>query len=384
MLTHSYSQVVAEYTGFVNNISSFITRISKKEVRIWGTFPPTQNAVVNKSVSIQHWSFTEDNPVSDFIANGYKVLNSDQMFYMVGKVQVQFGTKINLTRVFHGSPDNSAWGPNIFDSGNSSNNAARDDPAVLGHVAALWNDFGPNATAYSEAYYAFRDGLPALADKQWGGSLLESEYITVIDTLQEAIPGQNLDTRIASRTDEIFNYNFTAPGFLYSNSTVKRIIEDTSPNGYDATTDCYSGNTLILAQGCTVKTPLQSKGRNYTLSFVVKTTSSARTPFLTGVDSQLLLGNNASGHVTLVSGGNEYSANYSFPVGNWTEASLVGAGEQTFLKLADGSTHEFLVEVGLYGKQKRTAPIAIEAPVAQVGGEGFTGEIKSLRLCNIV
>lgn len=48
--------------------------------------------------------------------------------------------------------------PNIFDTSNNTNNPSRDNPNVLGQVAALWNDYGPNATSYIEAYYALRDG----------------------------------------------------------------------------------------------------------------------------------------------------------------------------------------------------------------------------------
>jgi hexosaminidase len=90
------------------------------------------------------------------------------------------------------APGGGCYAPNIFDLQNSTNNPPRDEPAILDHVTALWNDYGPNATVYSEAYYAWRNGLPALADKQWGGKLSEEQYDTIFDTLHAA-----------SRTDSV-------------------------------------------------------------------------------------------------------------------------------------------------------------------------------------
>jgi hexosaminidase len=296
---------------------------------------------------------------------------------MVGKVRVQYGTELNLTRVFHGTPDGSAWAPNVFDAKNASNNARRDSSALLGHIAAFWNDFGPNATTYSEAYYALRNGLPALADKQWGGTLLEDEYASILPTLQAAIPGQNLDRRVASVGDELLNYDLSSKHSFYIQDMKTTIIKDDSGNGYNATTNCKVGSTLLVLQGCVMDTPLQSKGRNNTLTFTIKMSAVVRGPLFTGANSQLHL---EPGQTTLISGANGYSVNYGFPIGVWVEASLVGAGGRTFLKITNGSTYEFLADIGLYGVQKRTAPIAIEAPLAQIGGGNYSGQIRSLVL----
>ncbi|KAF2621074.1 glycoside hydrolase family 20 protein [Macroventuria anomochaeta] len=358
------SQVVSDYTRLVNELSLMIKRLSGKSVRLWGTFPPSRGAVIDKSISIQHWTFNETNPMFDLIANGYQVLNSDEMFYLVGKIQVVYGITVNLTRVFHGLP-------------NASNNTPRDNSALLGRIAALWNDFGPNATTYSEAYYTLRDGLPTLADKQWGGSLLQNEYESVLPILPANIPGQNLDRKIASVTCEFSNFNFTYAQALGPQKNEWTTIKDKSGNTYDAITNCRLNDALVLERGCVLDTPLCSKGRNFTLTFAVKMSSIAGWLVFTGADSHSRLEKDKT---TLVSGGNEYFVNYSFSVGVWTQASLIRAGERTLLKVDNGSTYEFLADVGLYGVQKRTAPIAIEAPLACIGGGSGSGQIHSLVL----
>ena len=165
---------ISEYNSYVNTMYGFIQERASKNIRIWGTFPPntiSDETNINANVSIQHWEFFEDNPYFDYIKNGYSVLNSDDAFYVVNKWSGSYPQSLNITRVFHGAPDGGPYAPNIFDTSNSTNNPDRDNPFVLGHVAALWNDFGPNATSVIEAYYALRNGLPALGDKQWGGGM---------------------------------------------------------------------------------------------------------------------------------------------------------------------------------------------------------------------
>lgn len=308
------------------------------------------------------------------------MLNSDEVFYLVPKYKVQFATKLNLTRVFHGAPGGGPFSPEIFDSNNRTNNPPRDSIALLGHIAALWNDFGPNATTYSEAYYAWRDGLPALADKQWGGKLLEAEYRGVFDTLHAAVPGQNLDRAIPTNSRIVFQYEFNGKRISYSEKTKKTTIRDRSTNHYDGVTDCRIAESLELTGGCSLMTPLRSKGRNYTLSFNIKPRSSSPGPIFTGPDSQLLFGTNTSKNIMLVSGSTAYQLNYTFPVGKWTQASLVGLGDQTFLKLEGGPEMEFEIKLGLYGALNTVAPMAIEAPLARIGGNSFEGEMEYLKL----
>ncbi|OOO13787.1 Glycoside hydrolase, family 20, catalytic core [Aspergillus oryzae] len=368
--------LVADYTSFVNTMQDYIFKESGKSMRIWGTFIPSQGANVFTDVSIQHWEFFEDNPYFDYIQNGYNVLNSDDAFYIVGKWSGSYPSTLNKTRVFHGNPAGGAYAPNIFDTKNSTNNPPRNDPHVLGHIAALWNDYGPNSTTVLETYYSWRDTLPALADKQWGGSILEDEYDAIFDKIHAAIPGQNLDRQVKSHTDTILHYKF--------DKDTETVI-DHSGNGYDGIIrGCHVQNsTLVLSNGCYVDTPLGSKGRDYTLSFWVNPASQTPGTLFTGPDSTLLSGNGSISNVTLISGGNPYSLNYSLPLDTWTQVNLIGKGNQTLLRVSDSGAEstsmEFLARLGINGESQVWAPIGIEAPLARIG-EGFNGMMREVVL----
>ncbi|WYZ46667.1 hypothetical protein EsH8_IX_000892 [Colletotrichum jinshuiense] len=358
-------------------MSDHITSTSGKQVRIWGTFAPSVGGSVNKSVSIQHWANFEANPLLDFIDEGYEVLNSGDYIYTVGKWSEWYGHELSLEFLFHGSPDGSPFSPNVFDRENATNNAARDSPSLLGHIAPQWNDFGPNGTTVTEAYYQWRDGLPALADKQWGGAVAEAEYGALFAALQPFAPGQNLDRRIASGGPTIFEYDFKQGP--QSNGTAA--VKDLSGNGYHATSTCArSAEGAILGPSCRITTPLTQKGRNYTLSFSIKPTTDAKGAIFSGGDSGLWFGNGSVDAVMLFSGESTYALNYTFPVGSWTNASLIGRGRQTFLDVGDGAPKEFLTVMGWNGNRFVWAPMAVEAPLATVGGSGFEGVIGGVKL----
>lgn len=377
-----YTGAVAEYNKYVNTMYEYIGEKFDKKVRIWGTFVPDSVANetnVNINVTIQHWEFFEANPYFDFIQNGYSVVNSDDQFYMVGKWSGSYHQYINITRVFHGAPDGGPTAPYIFDNSNATNNPPKDSPYVLGQMPALWNDMGPNSTAVLEAYYSYREGIPALSDKQWGGDLLMDEFYSIFETLQAAIPAQNLDRRIPSKSSTIFSYEFTNA----------RSVTDRSGNGYDATISgscTVKNSTLVLAPGCEVNTPLTSKGKNYTLSFSVLPTSSTPGTLFTGSGSYLLAGNGSVTNVMLVTGGEPYILNYTFPVGSWTAAKLILIGNATYLATTPANStvetvHEFTTTIGdLSNSYIWNNPMAIEAPIARFGGDTFSGMLKSVQL----
>ncbi|KAJ7920852.1 glycoside hydrolase superfamily, partial [Mycena leptocephala] len=154
------SSLANDYILFVNTLSSFIGR----------------------NITIQHWEFFEDNPFN-LIKQNYSLLNSDDGFYIVGKWSGSYPQQLNVTRIFEGNPAGGAWAPYVFDTNNATNNPPRSDPRVVGHIAAQWNDYGPNATTVTEAYYSWRNALPALADKQWGGVLARAQYDAIFDDL---------------------------------------------------------------------------------------------------------------------------------------------------------------------------------------------------------
>ncbi|OTA93274.1 glycoside hydrolase family 20 protein [Hypoxylon sp. CO27-5] len=399
-----YTGDVNDYNRFVNEMADYIYETSGKFIRIWGTFPPKpEYDNVNQSVSIQHWAFFEDNPYHDYILNNYSVLNSDDTYYTVNKYSRGYPQVVNVALTFNGNPATGGiWQPYIFDTKNSSNNPEKSNPLVLGAVTPLWNDYGANASVFSEAYYAWKDGIPALADKQWGGDLSASEFTSAFSTLLPSIPGQNLDRAIPSISSTIFNYTskdrvdsqyFTAIGAWKETAVV-----DQSGNGYDATTNCplTAESALSISSSCAFKTPLSSKGRDYTLSLKLRVDELGKDATLvSGGDSSLMLTPN----LTLFASGNYYRLNSTVPLGQWVNLSIIGRGNQTFASVQEtsieeplptaGSTtateEEFLAILGINGVSFVWAPIAIEAPLSQIGGanSGWTGQLAAMVLSSV-
>jgi len=246
----------------------------------------------------------------------------------------------------------------------------------------MWNDDGPNATSYIEAYYALRDGLPALGDKQWGGDLLLPEYLSIINALISAAPAQNLDRTIPSKSNSstILEYKFS------STITNTSIIKDISGNAYDGTNNncTITTSTLHLTPNCSITTPLTSKGKNYTLSFSIKPTSDTPGPLFSSSESSLLAGNGSITNITLVTAGNAYSLNYSLPVGTWSDVSLSLEGNATFFSVGgNGAVVErmqFLALLGVNGDEFFWEPIAVLAPLGRIGGGAFEGEVRDVVL----
>jgi len=115
----------------------------------------------------------------------------------------------------------------------------------------------------------------------------------------------------------------------------------------------------------------------------VKPTSSTPGPLFSGPESSLLAGNGSISNVTLVTGGNAYSLNYSLPLNTWSDVSLVGKGNATFLDVKTGngtSRMEFLTKVGVNGDEFVWGPMSILAPLERIGGGGFVGGIKEVVL----
>ncbi|KAH6647121.1 putative beta-hexosaminidase [Truncatella angustata] len=383
-----YTASEADYNMFVNEMNTFIAAESGKLMRIWGTFPPIYNSTwtnVHQNVSVQHWEYFEDNPYYDYIKNNYSVVNSNDDFYIVNKYAPPGGylNTINLTKTFHGSPEKGLWRPYIFDQSNATNNPPASSPYVLGSIVPLWNDYGANATVYSEAYYAWREGIPALADKQWGGNLSEAAFAEAFAVLQPNVPGQNLERTIASISDVIVNYTLTLT------EPTSGSIEDTSGNGYTAQTDCEAVSgyptkpALSITDGCSITTPLESKGRNYTLSLSLRVDAlddPTNATILSGRDSVLML----TPTVTLFAGGNYFRSNATVPQGDWFDLSLIGRGNRTYAAV-NSDEEEFLAIIGINGVYHHWAEIAIEAPLGVLGGQGsgWSGLFGGLSLTSV-
>ncbi|KAM3511039.1 hypothetical protein MY11210_005316 [Beauveria gryllotalpidicola] len=368
-----YTGPVTDYNDYVIAMNDFIGEAGKR-IRIWGTFPPEKSDPTDQiptNVSIQHWSFSYDNPLNDYIQNNYSVTNSDGMFYIVLKCCL-YSTTINLNTVFGGDPaTGGAWYPNIFSNTEASDNAARSERLLEGEIAALWNDRGANTSVYSEAYYAWRDGIPALADKQWGGNLTRDQFETVFPKLVGQVPAQNLERTVPSQGSSIFEYNFVGQG---------QTIQDMSPNKYDATTDCNrTATTVLITPQCSLTTPLDSKGRNYTLSMTIQVdqlNDPTNTTLITGRDSVLMLTPN----LTLFAAGNYYRLNSTVPLNKRVGLKIIGRGAQTFATIDGGQEEEFIAQIGVNSVGLVPAPMAIEAPLQAV--TGWTGEVIGLNLTN--
>lgn len=330
-------------------------------------------------MTFQHWAAFEDNALFDYIENGYNVVNSDDRNYIVQKWSGSYPQILNKTTIFHGDPLGGAYAPNIFDIVNATNNPSRDNSYVVGQLAAQWNDYGPNASTVLEAYYSWRDHLPALADKQWGGKVTEEQYDAIYPRLHAAAPAQNLDRRIKSKSSTVLDYQLTANPITYASASSD--IKDMSGNDYHGTSNCSIANgAMQFKNGCSVATPLTSKGQNYTLSFTLKQSNNQTGALFTGPDSQLRAGNGTSNAVMLVSGGEAYALNYSLPVGQWVDASLIGRGNRTFFSTNNGTEMEFTTKMGINGASFVWAEMAIVAPLQTIGGGSWEGEMKSVQL----
>lgn len=386
-----YTGPSTDYNTFVNAMASYIGTEAGKFIRIWGTFPPIENSTyenIYQNVSVQHWEYFEDNPYFDYILNNYSVVNSNDDFYIVNKWAPPGGylNHINLTKTFDGTPpEGTFWRPYVFDQSNATNNPPASNGLVLGSIVPLWNDYGANASVYSEAYYAWRDGIPALADKQWGGNLSSTDFPSVFTTLHAAVPGQNLDRAIASVSDVIFNYTFTGTNATFA---------DVSENGFGVSTDCSTAaGAVLLTPACAITTPHSSKGRNYTLTLSSLTISSLDTPtnatLLTGTDSTLLLTPN----ITFFAGGNYFRLNSTVPLNETVDLSIIARGNRTFASVTSVAVQgqilvdeeEFLAVMGINGEYHHWAEIAFEAPLKTVGGvgSGWSGKLGGFSLTSV-
>lgn len=377
-----YHGPVADYNSFVNTMNDFIRAESGKDMRIWGTFPPKYQAGytnIAQTVTIQHWAYYYDHAVKDYMNNNYSVVNSDRMYYVVNKWNPTYPAKLPINKTFHGDPSipgGGPWYPNIFDVQSKAENTDQGNKHLLGAVTPLWNDFGPNATTVLEAYYAWREGLPALADKQWGGKLTEDSFSRAFATLHPHIPGQNLDRAIPSKQATILDYSF---GDLKGD-----VVPDASGNGYDARTTCKAQDGALQVQsGCDLTTPWSSKGRDYTLTLdltvdQLAAEDSTNTTLIWGGDSTLMLTPN----VTLFASGFYYRSNTPLPLGEPVKLAIRGQGDHTYLTLTrqDGSTKqdEFTTLMGIREVSFRREKMAIEAPIHRVSG--WTGALRRLSL----
>lgn len=365
-----YTGPARDYKKFVNALNDFIVKESGKEVRIWGTFPPdeeTEDVEIPTDVLIQHWSWSFDDPIRDYIGNGYRVVNTDETYYVVMKYGA-YNRDVPIDTIWDGNPSGGAWYPNIFDVKNANNNSPVDEPLVEGAIATIWNDHGANTSTYNEAYYVWREGLPALADKHWGGELTKEQFESIFPALNRKVPDQDFERAIPSEGETIFEYNF---------ETVSGTVRDKSPNGYDAKTTCKAdGSALSITPDCALTTPWGSKGRNYTLTLDLRVDELAddtNATLVRGRDSDLMLTPN----LTLFASGFHYRLGGGIPLGEDVTVEIIGRGPRTFAAVTRGGERGEEVEFVITATDVE-APMAIEAPIREVGG--WTGQLRGFKL----
>lgn len=374
-----YTGPAEDYNYFVNEMNTFIRAESNKAVRIWGTFPPKAKYAnnISKDVSVQHWEYFEDNPLTDYIQNGYDVVNSNDNLYVVSKWSASYPQHLDIKQTFNSNPAGGAWYPNILNQKKASDNAARDEKRILGAIAPIWNDFGPNATTQLESYYAWRDSIPAFGDKYWGGSLTAAAFESTFGKLIRRIPAQNLERYIASKGTTVLDYSFAA--------STSGVVHDASGNEYHGETECQIKNgALQMTSDCSLDTPLSSKGRDYTLTLTVNIADVDGDPndatLVTGGDTVLKLTPN----LTFYTNGNYYRTGLAVPRNEWVGIKITGKGDRTFATVARVGGHanqeEFKTKMGIHHESIRYEKIALEAPLASVNG--WSGQLRSFKLEN--
>jgi hexosaminidase len=87
----------------------------------------------------------------------------------------------------------------------------------------------------------------------------------------------------------------------------------------------------------------------------------------------------------MVTGGNAFILNYTLPINVWSDVSLIGINNATYFVVRENNgseqVHEFTTTIGDYSNSFIwNNPMSIEAPVAEIGGGLFKGQMKSVVL----
>ncbi|EGC44231.1 glycoside hydrolase [Histoplasma capsulatum var. duboisii H88] len=205
-----YDPTLADvYIHFVNEMAKFVKSKSGKDIRIWGTYEPSDDMTISKDIIIQHWQYGQSDPIL-LNKDGYRYINSEDWWgYMSLKSDhtpifpATYPQFFNNTRTlnFANKPD-WQWEPSLFNPVNVTEQVKPGVKGNKGAIIAAWNDNGPFATTQLEAFYAMRNGIPVVAARMWAGSRgnrLDAETLSAtIELLTNRAPGQNLDRRLPS------------------------------------------------------------------------------------------------------------------------------------------------------------------------------------------
>ncbi|KAK2752708.1 hypothetical protein FQN54_008086 [Arachnomyces sp. PD_36] len=203
------STLANDYINFVNEMAKYIKEESGKDIRIWGTYEPSDNLTISKDIIIQHWQYGQSDPLA-LEKEGYQFINSEDWWaYMSLKndhmpiIPAPYPQLFNNTRVLNfADKPNWQWEPSLFNPVNRTEQVKPGAKGNKGAIMASWNDNGVDATTQLEAFYAIRNGLPIVAARSWSGSVGEeldtATLPETIEVLTNGAPGQNLDRRLLS------------------------------------------------------------------------------------------------------------------------------------------------------------------------------------------
>ncbi|TBU26808.1 glycoside hydrolase [Dichomitus squalens] len=339
-----------DYISFVNEMSTYIGAQFNKSIRIWGTNEPSTTMSVSENITIQHWDFPGDDIPVQLLSQGYRVINSEQTFlYLDGKTSEdnQFPQQLSEDLLWSGAPGGKGWAPNIFSATDPTNNTTPDAPNLRGAIFALWNDWGNNATTALEIYYQLAKSVALFSEKAWAGSdvrataLTRDQFDTVYPALTAAAPGQNLNRVVKPKYGNVV-YEF--PG-------------------------TYS----------TLSTEITSVGPPYTLSFSVK--PDPRSPdtglLFSGIDSKLHVAN-----LTFEATGQLYALGYVLPTDKYTSVSIRATREYTYAVIDGDETNPryWYTLMDIWGDYMALGNMSFAAPSHNIGGSGFSGEIRDIKL----
>ncbi|KAI0673902.1 glycoside hydrolase [Trametes maxima] len=339
-----------DYISFVNEMSAYVSSRTGKAIRIWGTNEPNTTMSISPNITVQHWDFPGDDVPVRLMRQGFRVINSEQTFlYLDGKTSEdeQFPQELDQDLMWAGAPGGRGWAPNIFSATDPTNNTRADDPNLRGAIFALWNDWGNNATTALESYYQLARSIAVFGEKSWAGSnvrptaLTRTQFDAVYPALNAAAPGQNL------------------------NRVVKPV----------------RGNIVFEYPGphTSLDTHVPSVGPPYTLSFSVKPDEESPSTGLlfSGADSKLHVAN-----LTFEATGQLYALGYVLPSDRYTAVMIHATREHT-CAVIDGdeaSPRYWYTLMDIWGDYMALGNMSFAAPSAHIGGDGFRGTIKDVKL----
>ena len=82
----------------------------------------------------------------------------------------------------------------------------------------------------------------------------------------------------------------------------------------------------------------------------------------------------------LMAAGNAFPLNYSLPIGQWVDASLIGRGNRMVFSVDGGKQMEFTGKIGIKGESFAWVSMDVVAPLQTIGGGSWEGEMKDVTL----